>query len=143
MTIEEMLKAGKTPDEMMRDLHDQIKEAQDKITRENVAKANEKRAGADLVKARVDAINAGMNYLYELGLIESKQLEEDEFDDIYDALVDFEEAGKEMFTMVKSLMKLEDLLGDKGISCSKAECKCGNENKSTDDIINDFLKRLK
>lgn len=142
MTIEEMLKAGKTPDEMMRDLHDQIKEAQDKITRENVAKANEKRAGADLVKARVDAINAGVNYLYELGLIESKELEEDEFDDIYDGLVEFEEAGKEMFTMIKSLMKLEDLLG-KNETCSKDRCECGNGNKSTDDIINDFLKRLK
>lgn len=140
MTIEEMLKAGKTPDEMMRDLHDQIKTAQ-----ENIEKENKTKAGANLVKARVDAINAGMNYLYELGLIETNKLEEDEFDDIYNELVEFEEAGKEMFSMIKSLMKLEDLLGgNKEESCSADKCECNKskDNRTTDDIINDFVKKF-
>lgn len=134
MSIEEMLKAGKKPEEMMKEMHDQILEAQEKIRKEAAAKCNcdceEEKITRERARAQLARAIARYLSTYEI------ELDAEDLQELENLIVEMEEEFKSM----SGLLKL--MFGDIEARFAKDKDNSKEKNRTTDDIINDFLRKM-
>lgn len=137
MSIEEMLKSGMTPEEMIRDLHNQITKAQDKIKKEA-----EVQRDANRDTARTDLATALLAYLStfeELENDEDFKLSEQNIKDMTKVIAEAEESILSMMGLIKTMLELEGKVKEAEVETKEQDIK---KSKTTDDIINNFLKGI-
>lgn len=87
MNVKEMLQAGIKPEEMMKQLQDEIDAARKEIVAENAANET-------LTEAREGLLDAAIDYLAALDLIEPEDLSDSDYDTFIDFLESYEESLK-------------------------------------------------
>lgn len=123
--LKDALRGGITPEQMMDDFAKQLATAQREVAMEQAAAQN-----TDLDEARADMVDAIIDYLIAMGLVDEDVVDTDEMaDDLVAALKEAEQelaATKPLLDMLRRM---------------KAE----NENteRTPDDVIGEFLKSLR
>lgn len=123
--LKDALRGGITPEQMMDDFAKQLATAQREVAMEQAA-AN----STDLDEARADMVDAIIDYLIAMGLVDEDVVDTDEMaDDLVAALKEAEQelaATKPLLDMLRRM---------------KAESE--NTERTPDDVIGEFLKSLR
>lgn len=123
--LKDALRGGITPEQMMDDFAKQLATAQREVAMEQAA-AN----STDLDEARADMVDAIIDYLIAMGLVDEDVVDTDEMaDDLVAALKEAEQelaATKPLLDMLRKM---------------KAESE--KEDRTPDDVIGEFLKSLR
>lgn len=122
--LKDAIRGGVSPEQMLADFQKQLAQAQQEVAMERAA------ATEDLDEARADMVDAIIDYLIAVGLIDEDVVDTaDMADDLVGAIRDAE----------KELMATKPLLDM--LRRMKAESE--KEEKSPDDVIGEFLKSLR
>lgn len=129
-TVKDMLKSGIAPEELMANLQKEIANAQAELSGET----------ANIDEVRVDLVNAILNYVITLGLIEEDDINDEDVEMLTEMLKNTEE---EMMAQVKFLTMMKNVLG-KSMEIKKAETAPVKEPQvDSDAILRNFLRGLK
>lgn len=123
--LKDALRGGITPEQMMDDFAKQLAMAQREVAMEQAAAASK-----DLDEARANMIDAIIDYVIAMGLIDEDAVDTDEMADDLTAAI--KEAEKELAATKPLLDMLRRM---------KAETK--EEERTPDDVIGEFLKSLR
>lgn len=123
--LKDALRGGVTPEQMMEDFAKQLATAQRKVAMEQAA-AN----STDLDEARADMVDAIIDYLIAMGLVDEDVVDTDEIAD--DLVAVLKEAEQELAATKPLLDMLRRM---------KAESE--NTERTPDDVIGEFLKSLR
>ena len=143
MTVKDMIKNGTTEEQLMNMLKDQIKDAKTAIAAEeakaNKAKENEGKVAA----ARALAVDAVINYLDVLGVINKDTLDKEDMAEIDKSVKSLENEFVKYHSLMNSLTGLFEKMDKLPLKTSKAPIvKKSTEDLDVDDIITSFLKSL-
>lgn len=123
--LKDALRGGITPEQMMDDFAKQLATAQREVAMEQAA-AN----STDLDEARADMVDAIIDYLIAMGLVDEDVVDTDEIAD--DLVAVLKEAEQELAATKPLLDMLRRM---------KAESE--NTERTPDDVIGEFLKSLR
>lgn len=123
--LKDALRGGVTPEQMMEDFAKQLATAQREVAMEQAA-AN----STDLDEARADMVDAIIDYLIAMGLVDEDVVDTDE---IADDLVAVLKEAEQKLAATKPLLDM--------LRRMKAENE--KEERTPDDIIGEFLKSLR
>lgn len=123
--LKDALRGGITPEQMMDDFAKQLATAQREVAMEQAA-AN----STDLDEARADMVDAIIDYLIAMGLVDEDVVDTDEIAD--DLVAVLKEAEQELAATKPLLDMLHRM---------KAESE--NTERTPDDVIGEFLKSLR
>ena len=129
-TVKDMLKSGIAPEELMANLQKEIADAQAELSGET----------ANIDEVRADLIDAMLDYVVALGLIEENDINDEDVEMLTEMLKNAEE---EMMAQVKFLTMMKNVLG-KSMEIKKAETAPVKEPQvDSDAILRNFLRGLK
>lgn len=129
-TVKDMLKSGIAPEELMANLQKEIADAQAELSGET----------ANIDEVRVDLVDAILNYVITLGLIEENDIDDEDVEMLTEML---KNAEAEMMAQVKFLTMMKNMLG-KSMEIKKAETAPVKEPQvDSDAILRNFLRGLK
>lgn len=129
-TVKDMLKSGIAPEELMANLQKEIADAQAELSGET----------ANIDEVRADLVDAMLDYVVALGLIEENDINDEDVEMLTEMLKNAEE---EMMAQVKFLTMMKNVLG-KSMEIKKAETAPVKEPQvDSDAILRNFLKGLK
>lgn len=129
-TVKDMLKSGIAPEELMANLQKEIADAQAELSGET----------ANIDEVRADLVDAILDYVVALGLIEENNINDEDVKMLTEMLKDAEE---EMMAQVKFLTMMKNVLG-KSMETKKAETAPAKEPQvDSDAILRNFLRSLK
>lgn len=129
-TVKDMLKSGIAPEELMANLQKEIADAQAELSGET----------ANIDEVRADLVNAILDYVVALGLIEENDINDEDVEMLTEMLKNAEE---EMMAQVKFLTMMKNVLG-KSMEIKKAETAPVKEPQvDSDAILRNFLRGLK
>lgn len=129
-TVKDMLKSGIAPEELMANLQKEIADAQAELSGET----------ANIDEVRVDLVDAMLDYVVALGLIEENDIDDEDVEKLTEMLKNAEE---EMMAQVKFLTMMKNVLG-KSMEIKKAETAPVKEPQvDSDAILRNFLRGLK
>lgn len=129
-TVKDMLKSGIAPEELMANLQKEIADAQAELSGET----------ANIDEVRVDLVDAMLDYVVALGLIEENDIDDEDVEKLTEMLKNAEE---EMMAQVKFLTMMKNVLG-KSMKIKKAETAPVKEPQvDSDAILRNFLRGLK
>ena len=129
-TVKDMLKSGIAPEELMANLQKEIADAQAELSGET----------ANIDEVRADLIDAMLDYVIALGLIEENDINDEDVEMLTEMLKNAEE---EMMAQVKFLTMMKNVLG-KSMEIKKAETAPVKEPQvDSDAILRNFLRGLK
>lgn len=129
-TVKDMLKSGIAPEELMANLQKEIADAQAELSGET----------ANIDEVRVDLVDAMLDYVVALGLIEENDINDEDVEKLTEMLKNVEE---EMMAQVKFLTMMKNVLG-KSMEIKKAETAPVKEPQvDSDAILRNFLRGLK
>ena len=129
-TVKDMLKSGIAPEELMANLQKEIADAQAELSGET----------ANIDEVRADLVDAMLNYVVALGLIEENDINDEDVEMLTEMLKIAEE---EMMAQVKFLTMMKNVLG-KSTEIKKAETAPVKEPQvDSDAILRNFLRGLK
>ena len=129
-TVKDMLKSGIAPEELMANLQKEIADAQAELSGET----------ANIDEVRADLVDAMLDYVVALGLIEENDINDEDVEMLTEMLKNAEE---EMMAQVKFLTMIKNVLG-KSMEIKKAETAPVKEPQvDSDAILRNFLRGLK
>ena len=129
-TVKDMLKSGIAPEELMANLQKEIADAQAELSGET----------ANIDEVRADLVDAMLDYVVALGLIEENDINDEDVEMLTEMLKNAEE---EMMAQVKFLTMMKNVLG-KSMEIKKAETAPVKESQvDSDAILRNFLRGLK
>lgn len=129
-TVKDMLKSGIAPEELMANLQKEIADAQAELSGET----------ANIDEVRADLVDAMLDYVVALGLIEENDINDEDVEMLTEML---KNAEKEMMAQVKFLTMMKNVLG-KSMEIKKAETAPVKEPQvDSDAILRNFLRGLK
>lgn len=129
-TVKDMLKSGIAPEELMANLQKEIADAQAELSGET----------ANIDEVRVDLVDAMLDYVIALGLIEENDINDEDVEMLTEMLKNAEE---EMMAQAKFLTMMKNVLG-KSMENKKAETAPVKEPQvDSDAILRNFLRGLK
>ena len=129
-TVKDMLKSGIAPEELMANLQKEIADAQAELSGET----------ANIDEVRADLVDAMLDYVIALGLIEENDINDEDVEMLTEMLKNAEE---EMMAQVKFLTMMKNVLG-KSMEIKKAETAPVKEPQvDSDAILRNFLRGLK
>ena len=129
-TVKDMLKSGIAPEELMANLQKEIADAQAELSGET----------ANIDEVRADLVDAILDYVVALGLIEGNDINDENVEMLTEMLKNAEE---EMMVQVKFLTMMKNVLG-KSMEIKKAETAPVKEPQvDSDAILRNFLRGLK
>ena len=129
-TVKDMLKSGIAPEELMANLQKEIADAQAELSGET----------ANIDEVRIDLVDAILDYVVALGLIEENDINDEDVEMLTEMLKNAEE---EMMAQVKFLTMMKNVLG-KSMEIKKAETAPVKEPQvDSDAILRNFLRGLK
>ena len=129
-TVKDMLKNGIAPEELMANLQKEIADAQAELSGET----------ANIDEVRTDLVDAILDYVVALGLIEENDINDEDVEMLTEMLKNAEE---EMMAQVKFLTMMKNVLG-KRMEIKKAETAPVKEPQvDSDAILRNFLRGLK
>lgn len=129
-TVKDMLKSGIAPEELMANLQKEIADAQAELSGET----------ANIDEVRVDLVDAILNYVITLGLIEENDIDDEDVEMLTEML---KNAEAEMMAQVKFLTMMKNMLG-KSMEIKKTETAPTKEPQiDSDAILRNFLRGLK
>lgn len=129
-TVKDMLKSGIAPEELMANLQKEIADAQAELSGET----------ANIDEVRADLVDAMLDYVVALGLIEENDINDEDVEMLTEMLKNAEE---EMMAQVKFLTMMKNVLG-KSMEIKKAETAPVKEPQvDSDAILRNFLRGLK
>lgn len=129
-TVKNMLKSGIAPEELMANLQKEIADAQAELSGET----------ANIVEVRADLVDAILDYVVALGLIEENDINDEDVEMLTEILKNAEE---EMMAQVKFLTMMKNVLG-KSMENKKTETAPTKEPQiDSDAILRNFLRGLK
>lgn len=129
-TVKDMLKSGIAPEELMANLQKEIADAQAELSGET----------ANIDEVRVDLVDAMLDYVVALGLIEENDINDEDVEKLTEMLKNAEE---EIMAQVKFLTMMKNVLG-KNMEIKKAETAPTKEPQvDSDAILRNFLRGLK
>lgn len=129
-TVKDMLKSGIAPEELMANLQKEIADAQAELSGET----------ANIDEVRTDLVDAMLDYVVALGLIEENDINDEDVEMLTEMLKNAEE---EMMAQVKFLTMMKNVLG-KSMEIKKAETAPVKEPQvDSDAILRNFLRGLK
>lgn len=129
-TVKDMLKSGIAPEELMANLQKEIADAQAELSGET----------ANIDEVRIDLVDAMLDYVVALGLIEENDINDEDVEMLTEMLKNAEE---EMMAQVKFLTMMKNVLG-KSMEIKKAETAPVKEPQvDSDAILRNFLRGLK
>lgn len=129
-TVKDMLKSGIAPEELMANLQKEIADAQAELSGET----------ANIDEVRADLVDAMLDYVVALGLIEENDINDEDVEMLTEMLKNAEE---EMMAQVKFLTMMKNVLG-KSMEIKKAETAPTKEPQvDSDAILRNFLRGLK
>lgn len=129
-TVKDMLKSGIAPEELMANLQKEIADAQAELSGET----------ANIDEVRADLVDAILDYVVALGLIEENDINDEDVEMLTEMLKNAEE---EMMAQVKFLTMMKNVLG-KSMEIKKAETAPVKEPQvDSDAILRNFLRGLK
>lgn len=129
-TVKDMLKSGIAPEELMANLQKEIADAQAELSGET----------ANIDEVRADLVDALLDYVVALGLIEENDINDEDVEMLTEMLKNAEE---EMMAQVKFLTMMKNVLG-KSMEIKKAETAPVKEPQvDSDAILRNFLRGLK
>ena len=108
MNVKEMIEAGINPEDLMKQLQNEIKMAQDEIAAEK--KVTKKPSNDEIAEARSAIIESCIDYLTLIGVLEEEVSDED-IEELEEVLVEVEkemEKVKPLFAALKDLEKSVD-----------------------------------
>ena len=108
MNVKEMIEAGINPEDLMKQLQNEIKMAQDEIAAEK--KVTKKPSNDEIAEARSAVIESCIDYLTLIGVLEEEVSDED-IEELEEVLVEVEkemEKVKPLFAALKDLEKSVD-----------------------------------
>lgn len=124
--LEDAIRSGINPEQMLEDFKKQLAEAQANVVNEQAAATGDE----ELDEARADMVDAIIDYLIAMGLIDEDIVDTDEMAD------DLTNAIKEAEQELASVRPLLDM-----VRHMKAEKE--KEERKPDDVIAEFLKSLR
>lgn len=129
-TVKDMLKSGIAPEELMANLQKEIADAQAELSGET----------ANIDEVRADLVDAILDYVVALGLIEENDINDEDVEMLTEMLKNAEE---EMMAQVKFLTMMKNVLG-KSMEIKKTETAPTKEPQiDSDAILRNFLRGLK
>ena len=129
-TVKDMLKSGIAPEELMANLQKEIADAQAELSGET----------ANIDEVRADLVDAMLDYVVALGLIEENDINDEDVEMLTEMLKNAEE---EMMAQVKFLTMMKNVLG-KSMEIKKTETAPVKEPQvDSDAILRNFLRGLK
>lgn len=129
-TVKDMLKSGIAPEELMANLQKEIADAQAELSGET----------ANIDEVRADLVDAILDYVVALGLIEENYINDEDVEMLTEMLKNAEE---EMMAQVKFLTMMKNVLG-KSMEIKKTETAPTKEPQiDSDAILRNFLRGLK
>ena len=129
-TVKDMLKSGIAPEELMANLQKEIADAQAELSGET----------ANIDEVRADLVDAILDYVVALGLIEENDINDEDVEMLTEMLKNAEE---EMMAQVKFLTMMKNVLS-KSMEIKKAETAPVKEPQvDSDAILRNFLRGLK
>lgn len=129
-TVKDMLKSGIAPEELMANLQKEIADAQAELSGET----------ANIDEVRADLVNAMLDYVVALGLIEENDINDEVVEMLTEMLKNAEE---EMMAQVKFLTMMKNALLP-SMEIKKAETAPVKEPQvDSDAILRNFLRGLK
>lgn len=129
-TVKDMLKSGIAPEELMANLQKEIADAQAELSGET----------ANIDEVRADLVDAILDYVVALGLIEENDINDEDVEMLTEML---KNAEAEMMAQVKFLTMMKNVLG-KSMEIEKAETAPTKEPQiDSDAILRNFLRGLK
>ena len=129
-TVKDMLKSGIAPEELMANLQKEIADAQAELSGET----------ANIDEVRTDLVDAILDYVVALGLIEENDINDEDVEMLTEMLKNAEE---EMMAQVKFLTMMKNVLG-KSMEIKKTETAPTKEPQiDSDAILRNFLRGLK
>lgn len=129
-TVKDMLKSGIAPEELMANLQKEIADAQAELSGET----------ANIDEVRADLVDAMLDYVVALGLIEENDINDENVEMLTEMLKNAEE---EMMAQVKFLTMMKNVLG-KSMEIKKTETAPTKEPQiDSDAILRNFLRGLK
>lgn len=129
-TVKDMLKSGIAPEELMANLQKEIADAQAELSGET----------ANIDEVRTDLVDAMLDYVVALGLIEENDIDDEDVEMLTEML---KNAEAEMMAQVKFLTMMKNMLG-KSMEIKKTETAPTKEPQiDSDAILRNFLRGLK
>lgn len=129
-TVKDMLKSGIAPEELMANLQKEIADAQAELSGET----------ANIDEVRADLVDAMLDYVVALGLIEENDINDEDVEMLTEML---KNAEAEMMAQVKFLTMMKNMLG-KSMEIKKTETAPTKEPQiDSDAILRNFLRGLK
>lgn len=129
-TVKDMLKSGIAPEELMANLQKEIADAQAELSGET----------ANIDEVRADLVDAILDYVVALGLIEENDINDEDVEMLTEML---KNAEAEMMAQVKFLTMMKNVLG-KSMEIKKTETAPVKEPQiDSDAILRNFLRGLK
>lgn len=129
-TVKDMLKSGIAPEELMANLQKEIADAQAELSGET----------ANIDEVRTDLVDAMLDYVVALGLIEENDIDNEDVEMLTEML---KNAEAEMMAQVKFLTMMKNMLG-KSMEIKKTETAPTKEPQiDSDAILRNFLRGLK
>lgn len=129
-TVKDMLKSGIAPEELIANLQKEIADAQAELSGET----------ANIDEVRADLVDAMLDYVVTLGLIEENDINDEDVEMLTEMLKNAEE---EVMAQVKFLTMMKNVLG-KSMETKKAETAPVKEPQvDSDAILRNFLRGLK
>ena len=129
-TVKDMLKSGIAPEELMANLQKEIADAQAELSGET----------ANIDEVRTDLVDAMLDYVVALGLIEENDIDDEDVEMLTEML---KNAETEMMAQVKFLTMMKNMLG-KSMEIKKTETAPTKEPQiDSDAILRNFLRGLK
>ena len=129
-TVKDMLKSGIAPEELMANLQKEIADAQAELSGET----------ANIDEVRIDLVDAILDYVVALGLIEENDINDEDVEMLTEMLKNAEE---EMMAQVKFLTMMKNVLG-KSMEIKKVETAPTKEPQiDSDAVLRNFLRGLK
>ena len=129
-TVKDMLKSGIAPEELMANLQKEIADAQAELSGET----------ANIDEVRIDLVDAILDYVVALGLIEENDINDEDVEMLTEMLKNAEE---DMMAQVKFLTMMKNVLG-KSMEIKKVETAPTKEPQiDSDAVLRNFLRGLK
>lgn len=122
--LKDAIRGGVSPEQMLADFQKQLAQAQQEVAMEQAA------ATEDLDEARANMVDAIIDYLIAVGLVDEDVVDTDDMAD--DLVTAIKEAEKELAATKPLLDMLRQM---------KAESE--KEERTPDDVIGEFLKSLR
>lgn len=129
-TVKDMLKSGIAPEELMANLQKEIADAQAELSGET----------ANIDEVRADLVDAMLDYVVALGLIEENDINDEDVEMLTEMLKNAEE---EMMAQVKFLTMMKNVLGKSMETKAATPEEEPQTQVDSDAILRNFLRGLK